>query len=151
MLLKGRRQRRCLLIAVPAAPKRRIHLEGPAGVEIKALAVPVPAIAHIIIQDGRRVLLHDPLIDRISMACEKGQVQHVEEPPVLRHGAAVPPPGEKRRDLILLRARIFLPDLLSRHLQSDHQGAGFHCLLVGAERIRLLPGCSSSDSLCMSS
>ena len=85
VLLEALCQVRLVLIAVPAVPDRCVEVEGPAGIIVKASAVPVPAFARIISQNRLGVIAHDIAVNLIPVLPQEGIVQHIEQAPVLRN------------------------------------------------------------------
>ena len=126
---------RFILISVPQVPDRPIYIEGPAGIIVKGVPVPIPAVPGIVGQDGLGMVAHDVPLDGIPLHMQERHVQHVEQPPVLGHGAGVGIAVQKRRDHVLLRLRIGVPNLPFADPQADHQSAGLHGLLESLERI----------------
>ena len=133
MLLKPGRDVRRVLIAVPLIPDGRVYVEGPAGIIVKGMSVPVPAVAHVEIQNGLGMVQHHILFDGIALHMQKGHIQHVEKPPVLRHGAGMGEAAEESGDQILFLFGVGGPDLIPADPQADDQRAGFHRLLIGPE------------------
>ena len=132
---------RFLLIAVPSAPDGCVYLEGPGGIVVEGMAVPVPALAGIVREDRLGMLSHDGGIDVVAHHVEERQVEHVEQSPVLCRGGAFGIVADERGDPVLLLPAVGVPDLLLRRDQSDYDCTGLDRLLVGMqpERRRRVP------------
>ena len=133
MLLKTGGDIGRVLIAVPLIPDGRVYVEGPAGIVVEGVAVPVPAVPHIKIQHRLSVVQHDVLFDRIALHMQKRHIQHIEKTPVLRYGAGMGKARQKRGDGVLFLLRIGGPDFLAADPEADDQSTGFHRLLIGPE------------------
>ncbi len=135
VLLKFFCEERLIFIAVPQIPERRIEIKCPAGIIVKTLPVAVPAIPHIIIKNGLRMVKHNFMVNRIAFHMQKRQVKHIEHSPVLRHGICVRKACEKRRNHVLFLFCKILPNHIPACPKPNHKRAGFHRLLKRAERI----------------
>ena len=81
------------------------------------------------------MIQHHILLNGIPLHVQKGHIQHVEQPPVLRYCAGMGIGGQKSGNGIPLSLCIGIPDLLPADPEADHQGTGLHGLLEGPEGI----------------
>ncbi len=99
------------------------------------MAIPIPAIPRVIVQDRLRMIQHHVLLDGITLHMQKSHIQHIEQPPVLRHCIFMGIRLQKIRNDILLFLCISIPDLLPADPEADHQRAGLHSLLKSPKGI----------------
>ncbi len=126
-----------VLISVPEVPDGSIHIEGPTGIIIKRMAVPVPSVPGIIVQDCLGMVPHHVFPDWIPLHMQKRHVQHIEQTPVLRHGVRMGIPLQEPGDCILFFFCISIPNLCPAFPQTDCQSRSLHRLLKCPERIRM--------------
>ena len=118
-----------LFIAIPDIPERSIYIEGPAGVVVEALSIPIPAVTHIIIQNCLCMIQHDRLVDGIAFHMKKSHIQHIKQPPILGNCTGMSVITQERCDDIAFLFGISIPDLCFADPQADDQGAGLNGLL----------------------
>ena len=141
---------RLLLIAVPEIPDRRVDVERPAGIIVKRMTVPVPAVSCVIIQNRHCMIPHDIFVNRIAHHGKKGKIQHVEETPVLRNRIPVRIAVQKFRDGILFFFRVRIPDGFFRYPEADDKRCGFYSLLEASEWIAVFCHLASSHIIVIS-
>ena len=95
------------------------------------------AVNNIMPQQGGRIR---KINVEVGDYVQKGQVQHVEEPPVLGNRGSMGKACQEGSKEILFFLGVIPPDLFSAGPESDDQCTGLHGLLIGTERIRC-PGC----------
>ena len=135
MLLKFLSHIRRMFVSVPEIPDGRINIKGPAGIIIKGVSVPIPAIPRIIVENRLGMIHHNLMVDGIAFHIQKRHVQHVEQSPVLRHCVGSGIAVQKSGDRVLFLLGVGIPYLFLRYPKADHQRAGLHRLLETAERI----------------
>ena len=75
------------------------------------MPVAVPAVARIVVKDALRMVEHDLLVDLVPLCMQECHIEHIEEPPVLRHGVRAGIALQKCGDAVLLFFCIAVPDL----------------------------------------
>ena len=106
-------------------------MERPRAVIVKEMPVPIPAVPRIVGHNHLGMVPHHVPVNDVPFPVQKGQNQHIEQPPVVMPRIRMAELGEIRRNPVLFLLCIRLPHRLRAHGKADRQGGALRRVLKG--------------------